>query len=151
MDDQPKRKQRRWVIISLGAALLVCVGGIGWWWHRCPCDPGLFVELECRHESGNLTGDVPWTLKVDSLGNGIIVTWPRSPGSGTRRSFSAPNQVREFQTAIAECRLCELANQIGDRVVDGAWDVMRIKTTTFEKTIEMGYVQPDDRFKHLEL
>lgn len=142
MDDQPKRKRRRWVIISLIVSVLICVGGIAWWWQRCPSDPGLFVELECRHESGNLTGDVSWTLKVDSLGNGTVETW----AGISRRSFSAPSLVQEFQRAITEYRPCELPNKIGDPVADSPWDVMRIKTTTFEKTIEMGYVQPDDRF-----
>jgi hypothetical protein len=123
------------------ALAILCIAAVYWWWHLCPSDVGTLVELECTHEPGNATGDYSWTLKVDAKGNGTDVVDKKNP-----RSISAAHGIREFQKALADSRLCELPSEIGGRVVDGGWGVMRIKTTTLEKTITLGYVQPDDRW-----
>ncbi len=138
---QKSNRKTLW-LKGLGGLLVATLlaAGVFWWTHRCPSDVGTLVELECSHKGGNSSNDHSWTLKVDATGAGTLVE------ERIARPISAPREILEFQRALLESRLCDLPSEIGGAVVDGGWNTMRIKTTTLDKTIALGYVPPDDRW-----
>ncbi len=138
---QKSNRKTLW-LKGLGCVLVstLLAAGVFWWTHRCPSDVGTLVELECSHTGGNNSSDHSWTLKVDATGAGTLLE------ERIARPIFAPRELLEFQRALLESRLCDLPSEIGGAVVDGGRNTMRIKTTTPDKAIALGYVPPDDRW-----
>ncbi len=141
-DMQRPHRKTVWLKWSGGlffAALLFA--GVFWHTHRHPSEIGTLVELECSHQGGNNPSDHSWTLKVDATGTGTLVE------DRIAKRISAPREILEFQRALPTSRLWDLPSEIGGAVPDGAINTMRIKTTTLDQTIALGYVPPDDRWE----
>jgi hypothetical protein len=101
-----KTSRLRW---SLGAVVAILLAtGILWWTRRCPSDAGMLIELECSHHGGNATNDFDWNLRVDATGKGTIAVQSKSA-----HSISMPQAIQDFQSALADSRLCDLPSEIG--------------------------------------
>lgn len=129
------RVQRSRMILLCTVMAALAVAAVLWfYWPRKP-EPGRIVGIEFYYLAGQSPGDfLEWTLTMDRRGNGTLTS---SRAHGRRIVVKMPDQVERIQRIIEECNVSKLPKDIGHLIYEEPVRRMTIRTTTFEKTIDV--------------
>jgi hypothetical protein len=90
-------------------------------------------EVECTYLSGDV-GTEGWELTVYGNGHGLLnVIWPHS----RTVLFMMKTSIRDLLSALARCDVRHLPSDLGQEYKHGEIRRIKIRTSTFEKTIDL--------------
>jgi hypothetical protein len=91
-------------------------------------------EVECTYLSADGRGPEVWVLTVYGNGHGLLqVEWPHS----RTVLFMMKPRIRDLLDALARCDVRHLPSEIGQGYMHEESRRIKIRTSTFEKTIEI--------------
>jgi hypothetical protein len=128
-----------WPLLLLGFGALLGGGGL-WLWDRYVSNgryirEGEIREVEFTHvDAGNARFE-SWVLTVYGNGHGLL----KVEGWSHNRSvlFSMPRKIRDLIGAFARCDVRHLPSDLGQSHLHEEVRTIKIRTSTFEKTIEI--------------